>query len=342
MLFRLTLVERALHRFRLLPVPVMDAFASVLFGRALAISIRAGLFDALRDRSLSTGEIARGTGLHPDGVALLVEAFVQGGYLKRVGTSYALTMQGRKWLLSDSRHSIAKLIGYFETLHVRWGSLEGALRNGGPVAPYYESFNDHDWEIYVHGMRELARFLSPGVMAKVVIPRSASRLLDIGGSHGLYAIACCRCSAQLTATVVDFDGPLRWTRQFIREAGLEGRVVTLAGDFLSMELPKGQDVALLFNVIHGLRDDQNRILIGRLLDTLVPGGKLYILDQMRGAMGRSQLARFIPLMVGLNLLNEIGGTAYSIADVQRWCAGAKKIRRRKMRIPGVTLVEVVV
>lgn len=341
MLLRLTLLERGLHRLHLLPAPVVDVFASVLFGRALAIAVRAGVFDALRDHPLTSGDIAEKTGLHPEAVSVLAEVFVQGGYLKRIGTAYGLSTQGKKWLLTDSPHSMVKLIHYFEMLHTRWGSLEHTLRSGGPAFPSYDAFGEKDWETYVFGMRELASFLLPEVMRKVIVPRSASRLLDVGGSHGLYAIECCRRSIGLTATVVDFEEPLRWTRQFIRNAGLEGRVVTLSGDVLAMEMPGKQDVIFLFNVIHGLREDQNQRLVGRLVDMLEPGGKMYILDQMTEPGGRSQLARFIPLMVGLNLLNEVGGKAYSFYEVQRWCGRARRVRRMRLRIPGVTLVEVV-
>ena len=46
MILRLTLLERALHRMHLLPVPVMDAFAGVLFGRLLCIGVRRGIIEA--------------------------------------------------------------------------------------------------------------------------------------------------------------------------------------------------------------------------------------------------------------------------------------------------------
>lgn len=340
MLFRPTLLERLLHRFRLLPVPVLDAFASVLFGRALVIGVRTGLFEALRDHALPATDIARRTALHPESVSILAEAFVEGGYLKRAGDAYALAAHGRKWLLRDSPHSLVRLVEYFEMLHERWGSLERTLRDGGPSSPYYAGFGSHDWETYLMGMRELARFLLPAVMKSIAIPQSAKRLLDVGGSHGLYALECCRRSEHLTATVIDFEEPLRWTTQFVRDAGLEGRVATMAGDFLTLDLPKKQDIILLCNVIHGLSDAQNRELVGRLLNVLEPGGKLYILDQMRTTKGRSHLARFIPLMVGLNLLHEIGGKAYAVDDIQRWCGGDNKVRQLPLGIPGVTLVAV--
>jgi hypothetical protein len=46
-------------------------------------------------------------------------------------------------------------------------------------------------------------------------------------------------------------------------------------------------------------------------------------------------------MVGLNLLNEIGGNTYTFEQIKGWCAGAAAVKRIRLRFPGVTLVEVV-
>ncbi len=82
------------------------------------------------------------------------------------------------------------------------------------------------------------------------------------------------------------------------------------------------------------------MLVVRSLCALKPGGKLYILDQMKEKSRRSGIAQFVPLMVGLNILNEIGGNTYSFEQVKRWCVDASGVKRFRLRLPGVTLVEV--
>jgi hypothetical protein len=98
---------------------------------------------------------------------------------------------------------------------------------------------------------------------------------------------------------------------------------------------------LLFNVIHGMTEDQNRELISRALAALRPGGRLYILDQMKWpGRGGTRLSRFIPQMVGLNLVNETGGTVYDVGRVKEWCGVASNLRQWPLRrMPGVSLVE---
>ncbi len=341
MIIRLTFIERLLHRLHLLPTPIVDAFGGIVFGRALTIAVRRGVFEALAHTPRTAAELAGTIGLSTKGIELLLESFVVAGYLSAHGNTYSLTPEARKWLLKDSPFYLGNLIRYFETLYERWTYMEHSLEHGAPPRPYYEKFTDEDWKVYVLGMRDLAGLLLRNVMKKISLPDSPLHLLDLGGSHGLYAIACCRRYPTLTSTVVDFEAALRHTRALIEKEGLHGRVQLLAADFTKAELPSSQDCVLMFNVIHGFTEEENRKLILRALGALKPGSRLYILDQLREERKRAGLARFMPLMVGLNLLNEIGGNTYSFDQVKSWCAEAANVKRIRLKLPGVSLVEVI-
>ncbi len=338
MIIRLTLPERLLRRAHLLPLPVMDAFGGVLFGRVLAIAVRRGLFEALAEGPRGCDALARETGLHAEAAALVADASVEAGYLVKRGGGYALSPEGRKWLLKDSPHSLVFLIRYFETLHERWRNVEAAMVDGKPAKVYYEGFSTEDWRVYALAMRDLARLVLPVVMPNIRLRSDASLLVDVGGSHGLYAIESCRRHPGLNAVVMDFGPALQVAGEFVRGAAMEKRIRLLEGDILHTPIPSPADCVLLFNVIHGLTGEQNRDLIARALGALRPGGKLFILDQLKSERGGSGLGRFVPLMVGLNLLSESGGTAYHPDQVREWCASASSQRRHRLRLPGLTLV----
>ncbi len=337
---RLTPLERLLGRLHLLPAPVMDAFGSVLFGRVLVIALRRGVFQATADAPCTVEDLAQKTDLSPKGIRLVAEALVSGGYLRRKGNAYSASAETRRWLLKESEYSIGNLLRYFETLYQRWDYLEYSLEHGSPPRPYYELFEEKDWELYVLAMRDLARLLAASVVPRIVLPDGTGLLLDVGGSHGVYSMECCRRSAGLTAVVMDFEGALRHADGLIRKAGMEQRIVLSPGDFLKKPFPKDVDVALMFNILHGFSEAENRRLFRKTLDALRPHGRLYVLDQMRSDSGGSPLARFIPLVVGLNLLNEIGGTSYTQEMVAGWCSGVSRIRRRRLRLPGLTMLEI--
>jgi O-methyltransferase domain len=336
----LTMRERLLRRLHLLPFPVMDVFGSVLFGRALAIAVRRGVFEALSGGPRTVEEIAVITGLDHHALLLILEAGTIGGYTISRKGRFSLTRAGRQWMLRDSPASLTSLVGYVETLHQRWSDLETSLERGRPVQPYYASFDSDDWTLYVNAMGDLARFIIPLVIPRMAISRQAHSLLDIGGSHGLYALACCKEAPALHATVLDLPGAIPQAQRLAdRETDLHGRVRFLAGDILATPFPGGQDIILLFNVVHGLLPEQNEEVIRRAIGALGRGGRLFILEQCFEGERESDLARFLPLMVGLNLLSEIGGRVYDAEQILRWCSPARRARRIHLLPPGLTLIE---
>jgi hypothetical protein len=286
-------------------------------------------------------EIAKATTLSAEGTALLAESFSSAGYLVKQGDRYALTPNARKWLSTDSHSYIGNLIRYFETLYLRWEHLEYSLEHGVPPRRYYETFCGEDWNLYVYAMRDLARLIGREVVRRIRLAGKPRLLLDLGGSHGWYSIQCCKRYPSLTATVVDFEGAVQCGRELVEAEGMTERVHMVKGDFLKEDLPHHQDCVLMFNIVHGFSESENRDLLRRVIDATTTGGRIYILDQLRMETRRRGFAAFIPLTVGLNLLNEIGGNAYSFEQIKRWCSGVASIKRISLRFPGIGLIEIV-
>jgi SAM-dependent methyltransferase len=317
----------------------MDAFGSVLFGRAFATAVRLGVFEQLRNGPCTIRETAVKTGLSESALLLLLESCAVGGYVRSEKDGYGLTSAGRSWLLRDSPQSLVWLIAYFETLHRRWGNLDGTLRNGRPDKPYYDGFDQKDWQLYVLAMRDLARVLVPYVAPRIVLREDSRSLLDIGGSHGLYTMACLERIPGLQGTILDFPDATQVAEKLLEERRMGGRISLLGGDLRKVAYPPDQDVVLLFNVVHGLTAEENRSVVRRALEALRPGGRLYILEQCLEGRRRSSLARFLPLMVGLNLLLEVGARTYGVAEICDWCVPARRVRRVRIPLPGLALIE---
>ena len=102
------------------------------------------------------------------------------------------------------------------------------------MRPYYEMYGEREWRVYVMGMRDLARLLLPHVIGKVLPAADARQLLDIGGSHGLYAIECCKRRPGLHATVMDFAMPLALAATFAGFPRIVGK------ELYSLPIPEEQ------------------------------------------------------------------------------------------------------
>jgi len=302
---------------------------------------RLNLFEIIETKR-TMPQIAESAGLHPDAARYLLSALELSGYVKRQGDRYTPSASARTWLMKSSPSYLGHFLEYVNLLYARWMYLGETLQNGEPPVTYFESFGEREWEIYVFGMKDLATVFIPHILPKVHLPADAVSVVDLGGSHGLYSIELCKRFPRLHATIVDFPQALKFTKRFVDEHGLAARIGLEAGNFLEKDLPaRSADAVLGFNIVHGLSPQHNEELFRKVKSMLKPRGSFFVVDQLIDPRGGG-LRQFIPLMVGINLMNEVGGRAYSVEDVRRWSeqAGFKDVRTRRLRLPGVNFVEV--
>lgn len=332
--------ERIAASLNLLPAALYDAFPAVLFGRVLVLASRLGVFDLLDRCPLAADQVSRELNVPLASAELILASLHAKKYLIKRRMKYSPAPQARKWLVKSSPHSLSNFLLYVELLHSHWMSLEHSLRSGKPEHGYIETFTAREWVIYTDGMMDLARLIMPRLLPKIALRADARSLLDIGGSHGLYAIELCRRHPRMSATVADHPSVLARTREIVREHGLSERISLLPCDLSSPSFGREQhDVVLLFNILHGFLPEANRSLLAAAGAALRPGGMLFILDQFKRETSRGA-DRLLPLMVGINLLNEIGGNVYDVGEVRGWCeeAGVNRISSRRLSLPGLGLL----
>src|ERR1051326_382424 len=335
-----TLQELLAVKFDRLPVALYDAFPPVLFGRALVLSSRLGLFESLSGSPQSIPELSRKLALPAKSVELLVLALESRDYVRKRGDRFTLAPQAQKWLVRSSPFYMGNFLAYTGILHSHWASLEETLLQGKPASTYVERFTEDEWRTYTLAMMELARLIVPHLPTRLSVPPGARTLLDVCGSHGLYAIEMCKRHPDLSAVIADFPEVLKTTRTIVSAHNLQDRITLFPCDVTRTTFGVEQfDVVFAFNIVHGFDADANRKFVSTLASTMKKGGALYILDQLKG--GRSMGAELaLPLMVGLNLMNEIGGTVYTFEEIRSWCEemNLTGVRQRRLAIPRVSLV----
>src|ERR1041384_3995788 len=336
-----TISERLAARLNLLPKAVHDAFPAVLFGRVLVIATRIGIFDQLDKKPLSAAEVSHSLNLPEQSAQLLLSSLHAAGYLKKRGARYSLSPQASKWLVKSSPAYLGNFLRYIELLHGRWMLLEESLRKGTASNSYPSSYTPEEWRIYTEGMMDLAKLILPQIRGRLTLPPNAKSILDLGGSHGLYSIDLCTRHPGLTATLADLPPVLERTREIIREHRLSDRITLLPCNMTSGSFGRERyDAVLMFNIVHGFQPDVNRALLAAASGALTTGGSLLLVDQFTGKRSRGE-ERLLPLMVGINLLNEIGGNVYEMETVRSWCAGAGLGQARfwRLSLPGVGLLK---
>lgn len=340
------LIPNALERVVLIglnsqPSLLLDYFSTLGFRAALA-AIRLGVFDALEQGPRSAAELAIQLGTDERGTSSLAEALISLGYLRRRGNRYVNAPTARRWLTRERSADFVEATRFLEMAAFDlWADLEQAVRSGRPVRPVYEWLEGDPGRSAAFQVwtRWIAGAAAPEIVRRVPLPAGARRLIDVGGGHGRYAAAYCRSQPGLSAVVFDLPTALRSAEDLVSEPDLDGRISLQPGDFLRDDLGAGFDVALLINIVHGLVEEDNRRLIGRVANALNPSGMIVIAEQFTGRAPGPAVAA-IQRLLDLNYHLALGGRTYPYADASRWLRDAgfgipKRINLRSA--PGTSL-----
>ena len=334
-----------LFRLNRAPAPILDLFGAGSF-EAVTLALEMGVFETLAREELTVDELAERIDADEDGLRTLLVFLEAQGYVTGDDGRYRNTAMTSKWLTPASETNVAPWLAFWDELVFPFWeeNLEAAVREGGPPQTIYEWFDEEParWEVAQRGFRAAASLVVDEVAAAVDVPDGATRLLDVGGGHGLFAIELCRAHPDLSATVFDHPEALGAARAEIDDAGVGDRVDVSGGDYLADDLGTGFDVALVFNVVHAHDGEENRLLFDRVGEAVDPGGRIAVLDQLEGS-ARTPVGRTGLGFVGLTYLATLGAETHPYEDVAEWlhAAGFEDVDRTAISRagPGNTLVQ---
>ncbi len=317
--------------------PVIDLLMPLVQARSIMAAVRLGVFEALGGGPRGADEIAAACSLDAASLELLLRVLACAGYVARAGERYDLTPLARESML---RASPRPLHGFAEFNYVQWewlGRLEEVLQTGTGCDFHGTAADPRVWETYQRAMLEAARFEGPLIAPRVPVKAGASRLLDIGGSHGWNGALLCRRHAGLRAEVLDLPAAVEHARRLAREAGIDDVVTHRAGNALTDDLGAGWDVILLSSLAHHFSSEQNTDLARRVRAALGPGGTFAIVESERPAAD----ARPDLMADGFALLFRLLSTArcYTAAEIAGWLrtAGFEGIETERPA-PGLIVV----
>lgn len=109
-----------------------------------------------------------------------------------------------------------------------------------------------------------------------------TRLLDVGGGSGAFALAVAQAHPTLDLMLFDLPDVVPAAQARFTAAGQGGRLTVHGGSFRSDSLPYGADAISLIRVLYDHSDDTVRGLLSKIHDTLPTGGRLIISEPMSG------------------------------------------------------------
>ncbi|WP_449062505.1 SAM-dependent methyltransferase [Planomonospora algeriensis] len=313
------------------PAVQIDLIQTMIFHAAVA-ALRLGVFSALERGPRELGALAGELAVDEANLRVLLRLLVTGGYLTEGEDGYERTPAGA-WLAGPENGFGAVLDFWHSLIGELWQGLEETVRTGKPQRDFYAWLGERpDVLTGFQGVQlRIAEWLEEEVLELAGPPGEPARLLDLGGGHARYSLAYCRRHPGLSVTVLDLPEALEPGRAAVEAAGLAERFTFLPGDLRTAEAPGGQDVVLLFNVLHGFPADTARALVGRAAGALRPGGRLIVMETLPDPVGSVREEAFTRGF-DLNLIHTQGGRLHPVEAIAGWmaAAGCGPVERRDL------------
>lgn len=185
-----------------------------------------------------------------------------------------------------------------KTRQERWANLDRCLKKG-PIQPQKPIFDKN----FIVAMAEgaMGNSLHRVVETVASLPefKGSRKLIDIGGGHGLYAIAFSQINPQLESVVFDLPPVMETTRTYIKEYEMEDKVKAMPGDYTKDDWGNGFDIAFASNALYRPGQELLPVLL-KIRDSLNPNG-LFIYKHMMMDEERTSPAAtvFFDLMISL-------------------------------------------
>jgi predicted methyltransferase len=341
MIYKFSLIEKILLANDIIPHPFADASYSVGLGFALGSAVKLKITDQLTMAFRDVKSIAKGANVSDVGAELILDCLDALGYVQKKGTEYAFTKRGFKNLSEQSPNNFRHFILFCDYLYKGYIHLDETIRLGKrPQSNMLENMTDHEWELFSRAMIDISKTNVKEVIAKIPVAKTYAKMLDLGGSHGLYSIELCKRNPSIQATIVDLPPVKKYADECIMQNSASKNVAFLPSDFMKDELPTQVDIILAFNIIHGLNPSENEMLAKKVYHSLNEGGIFVILDQIKGIGGSSQMSKATTSYMALNLLHQAGGKTYSKDEIDDYTkrVGFKKSALKKLNAPGFGVV----
>ncbi|MEE9258715.1 MAG: methyltransferase [Nitrospinaceae bacterium] len=292
-----------------------------------------GLFDQLTE-TRTAEEVAATLNLSNKGAERLLNALTALGILIKEKGTFHLPEAWQEYLTTGGSRSMKQWIQLSLDHLPVWNRLPEFIQSGKQIHSVMDMLGGDPQRMraFIDAMHD------KGLKATWLIARElpigdATRMLDVGGGPGTYALEWAKLHKNLKATIFDIAPVLEAAKDYIKKYGMGDRVDTRPGDFTKDELGSGYDLVLLANVLHMYDPASGQDLVRKAVDALVPGGRIIIHGFCRNEEGTSPLEDSVfDLTIGM--LTE-AGSSHPVKEKIRWLEDAGISDIRHFRIEAI-------
>jgi ubiquinone/menaquinone biosynthesis C-methylase UbiE len=172
---------------------------------------------------------------------------------------------------------------------------------------------------------EIARFV------KETQP-NVKKVLDIAAGHGLFGVEIAKQCSKTEIVALDWANVLTVAQDLARQAGIQDRYRTIAGDAFQVDFGEGYDLVLLTNFLHHFSPAMCETLLRKVYQCLVPRGRVMTLEFVPNE------DRVTPPMVAefglIMLATTPEGDAYTLKEYHQMFRNAGFSKTEQHALPG--------
>lgn len=308
----------AFYQLNLAPTPMLD-MAGALAYQTVSTAVHLNLFETLAERPLTLHELTQRLDCQERGLRFLLKALVGLGYVEKKNGAFCNTTMTKKWFLDEQGLDLNNAVTCWDAfLRELWPHAPGIVQSGE------RPFNFYDFTASTPGLSHAHQQMMAGnaslnaidIVKKVQLPEGPTRLLDVGGGHGVYTIHLCEANPSLEATILDSAVALETAEQHVAAHELDGRIVLKSADIWQTDWGSDYDVVLLFNFIHHFDLETNVKLLQKAHAALRKGGQVAIFDQVEGKVFGSATNTLLQL-IGFMYYLFADGRIYSRDEISQ-------------------------
>jgi SAM-dependent methyltransferase len=293
------------------------SFAADLFIAAVS---ELDFFTWLQDRPSDLGGICSALRLAERPADVMLTLFKSYRLVREENGVFRVTETAAEFLSGGSPWDVGSYVRSLRDRPVCAQMLE-VLRTGKPQAwsakpdgrDWASSMENEDFaRSFSNAQNSRGAYLAAG-LAKTLDLSRRRKILDIGGSTGIYTAVLLDRFPNLSGTVFE-KGPVdRIARANIDDFRMTGRIDVVQGDMFSDQFPPGHDVHLISNVLHDWDVTEVERILRNSYASLEPGGLLVIHDAHLNEVktGPVSVAEYSVL-----LMFSTEGKCYSIAELR--------------------------
>ena len=271
--------------------------------QSISVAAKLGVADLLKDEAKSAGELAQATGVQARPLYRILRALSSVGiFAEDHAGRFRLTPLAEP-LRSDAPDSLRGLAIFMGAdFHWRvWSDLLYSAQSGQPGferiygKPIFDYLaeNPAAAQVFNDAMTSFSASVSTAVI-KAYDFTGITRLVDVGGGHGLLLASILERYPQMSGVLFDAPSVIDGAKEVIEAHGVGGRCDAVGGDFF-VSAPAGGDAYIMKHIIHDWEDERALTILQNCHRAMTENGKLLVVEIVIPEGNTPSLGKFLDL-----------------------------------------------